>query len=106
MVELLGHETSSDGIIVSAMAINVIQFEGVRTSPSGGGGNGLASGASTLICVEVISIDLRVKALSIGTMNCYAENQAQILLEQKPVWKWPSVSVRWSNSADQVNGSG
>jgi hypothetical protein len=40
------------------MAINVIQFEGVRTSPSGGGGNGLASGASTLICVEVILIDL------------------------------------------------
>lgn len=47
-------ETTTEGIMVSAIAIRVIHCEVVRTSPSGGEGKGLSNGASRFNSVLVI----------------------------------------------------
>lgn len=47
-------ETTTEGIIVSAIDIRVIHCEVVRTSPSGGEGNGLSKGQSRFNSVFVI----------------------------------------------------
>ncbi len=47
-------ETTTEGIMVSAIAIRVIHCEAVRTSPSGGEGKGLSNGASRFNSVLVI----------------------------------------------------
>ena len=76
VVELMGVETSNDGIIVSAMAIKVVQCEGVRISPSGSGGNGLASGANTSICFDVMVAVVQDVHVSTGTSDRGEESLA------------------------------
>lgn len=48
-------ETSTAGMIVSAIAIKVIHWAAVRTSPSEGGGRGASKGAMRFSCVLVMA---------------------------------------------------
>lgn len=52
-------ETSIAGIIVSAIAINVIHWAAVRTSPSDGGGRGASKGARKFNC-ELVMLDVSI----------------------------------------------
>ena len=51
-------ETSMDGMTASAIAINVVHCDSVRTSPSGGGGRGVSRGPMRFNCVLVIMIGI------------------------------------------------